>query len=228
VDNCEQTPNPGQEDGNCVGIGDACTVSETPEIVVLASGGPLFPSSPVAAVVADPNLDSISATFNTLLLGSTYDTLSDYNSDTRRDEIASIPQPIAGAHQIRIVRKDGYPDSAKFTLSVRIDGNHALEPLDYRNVTISSIGTTVPDTLTYCPTVLTPGNCDGSSPVTVPQAGDIIYLVNHVFKSGSAPDPAAICDVNRDGPTTAADIIYLVNYIFKGGPKPCSISICSP
>lgn len=53
-------------------------------------------------------------------------------------------------------------------------------------------------------------------------AGDIIYLVNYVFKAG--PDPiggVAVGDVNCSGAITAADIIYLVNYVFKAGTPPC-------
>jgi hypothetical protein len=55
-------------------------------------------------------------------------------------------------------------------------------------------------------------------------AGDIIYMVNFVFKSGPPPNPiVAAGDVNCDGNDTAADVIYLVNMVFKSGPPPCDV-----
>lgn len=53
-------------------------------------------------------------------------------------------------------------------------------------------------------------------------SADIIYLVNHVFKGGSAPQPcSAAGDVNCNGSVTSADVISMVNHVFKGGPVPC-------
>jgi uncharacterized Ntn-hydrolase superfamily protein len=61
-------------------------------------------------------------------------------------------------------------------------------------------------------------NVDG-----VVTSADVIYLVNHVFKSGAPPQPVPEAgDVNQSGALTSADIIFLVNYIFKSGPAPCS------
>jgi subtilisin family serine protease len=55
-------------------------------------------------------------------------------------------------------------------------------------------------------------------------SADIIYMVNHVFKSGVAPVPVSeVGDVNCSGSLTSADVIYLVNYVFKGGPAPCDV-----
>jgi hypothetical protein len=60
-------------------------------------------------------------------------------------------------------------------------------------------------------------NADG-----VITSADVIYLVDHVFKSGQPPLPSMEAgDVNCSGSITSADIIFLVNYAFKGGPAPC-------
>jgi hypothetical protein len=65
------------------------------------------------------------------------------------------------------------------------------------------------------------GDVDLSTDIT---AADIIWLVNHVFKSGLDPLPcAANGDVDCSGAVTAADIIFEVNHVFKGGPPPCDI-----
>lgn len=58
-------------------------------------------------------------------------------------------------------------------------------------------------------------NIDGSINLS-----DIIFLVNYVFKGGTAPDPLSLGDVNGDTAVNLGDIIYLVNFIFKGGPPP--------
>jgi hypothetical protein len=49
---------------------------------------------------------------------------------------------------------------------------------------------------------------------------DVVYLINYLFKGGSAPVPLSTGDVNCDGKVTVSDVIYLINYLFKGGPKP--------
>ncbi|HVP36400.1 MAG TPA: dockerin type I domain-containing protein [Terriglobales bacterium] len=50
--------------------------------------------------------------------------------------------------------------------------------------------------------------------------GDVIYVLNYLFKNGWGILPAWTGDVNADGRTTVTDVIYLVNYLFKGGPDP--------
>jgi len=64
-------------------------------------------------------------------------------------------------------------------------------------------------------------NADG-----VVTSGDIVFLVNYVFKGGAAPVPLSFGDVNLSCDITAADIIYLVNFVFKSGPAP--LGSCVP
>lgn len=52
--------------------------------------------------------------------------------------------------------------------------------------------------------------------------GDIVYLVNYLFKQGPAPVPFSSGDANFDGKVNLADVVYLVNYLFKQGPSPCA------
>jgi sugar lactone lactonase YvrE len=51
-------------------------------------------------------------------------------------------------------------------------------------------------------------------------SSDIIFLVNHVFKSGPAPVPGTVGDVDASCTVTASDIILLVNFVFKSGIAP--------
>ena len=62
------------------------------------------------------------------------------------------------------------------------------------------------------------GDADGVQAINV---ADAVYLVNYVFKGGSAPEPIEAGDANCDGTVNLADAVYLVNYVFKGGPEPC-------
>ena len=75
-------------------------------------------------------------------------------------------------------------------------------------------------TLANC-LVLQTGDVNFSGDIT---ASDVIYVVNHVFRSGPAPQlcPAA-GDVNCSGNITSADVIYMVNHVFKSDAPPCNL-----
>jgi hypothetical protein len=62
------------------------------------------------------------------------------------------------------------------------------------------------------------GDANGDGKWTV---GDVIYLINYLFKGGPSPNPKLAGDANCDGKVTVADAVYLINYLFKGGPPPC-------
>ncbi|MEZ5357743.1 MAG: lamin tail domain-containing protein [Candidatus Zixiibacteriota bacterium] len=51
--------------------------------------------------------------------------------------------------------------------------------------------------------------------------GDAVYLINYIFKGGSAPVPLESGDANCDGSVNIGDAVYLISYIFRGGPAPC-------
>jgi hypothetical protein len=51
--------------------------------------------------------------------------------------------------------------------------------------------------------------------------GDIVYLINYLFKLGPEPDPFyGDADANGDGKVSLGDIVWLINYLFKLGPSP--------
>ena len=65
-----------------------------------------------------------------------------------------------------------------------------------------------------------PGEADNTLPMNIL---DIVYLINHVYKSGPAPVPYGLCngDPNCDCTINILDIVYLINTIYKDGPQPC-------
>jgi len=53
--------------------------------------------------------------------------------------------------------------------------------------------------------------------------GDVLHLVNYLYKGGSEPLPTEAGDCNRDEKVDLGDILYLINYLYKGGPAPCEM-----
>ena len=63
--------------------------------------------------------------------------------------------------------------------------------------------------------------CGDASGDDLIDVGDVVYLINYLFKSGPAPNPLVSGDANSDGMVDVGDVIYLINYLFKAGPEPC-------
>ena len=80
------------------------------------------------------------------------------------------------------------------------------DPLGYRPVFIKGIFSIVG---------YKPGDADYDKDVDV---GDVVYLINYLFKGGPEPYPMVAADVNGDCERNISDVIYLINYLFKGGP----------
>jgi hypothetical protein len=65
-----------------------------------------------------------------------------------------------------------------------------------------------------------PGDVTGDGLIDL---GDVVLLINYLYKSGIGPDPLEAGDVNCDATVDLGDVVYLVNYLFKNGPPPgCS------
>jgi hypothetical protein len=94
-----------------------------------------------------------------------------------------------------------------------------------KSAPVAMVADTVIMQSSLCPVAMT-GDVNLTGEIT---SGDIIYMVNFVFKGGMEPLPCeASGDVNCDGAITAADIISLVNYVFKGGSVPCDVCTLIP
>jgi hypothetical protein len=66
--------------------------------------------------------------------------------------------------------------------------------------------------------LLIPGDSNGDSLLSI---GDLVYLVNYLFKGGSPPTPLQAGDLNCDSKTSLTELFYLINFFFKSGPPPC-------
>ncbi|MEZ5359358.1 MAG: M14 family zinc carboxypeptidase [Candidatus Zixiibacteriota bacterium] len=61
------------------------------------------------------------------------------------------------------------------------------------------------------------GDANGDEAVNI---ADAVFLVNYIFKGGTAPDPVEAGDVNNDASSNIGDAVYLIQYVFNGGPAP--------
>ncbi len=52
------------------------------------------------------------------------------------------------------------------------------------------------------------------------EAGDVVYLISYLFRSGPAPEPMCVGDANLSGSVEAGDVVYLISYLFRSGPAP--------
>ncbi len=65
----------------------------------------------------------------------------------------------------------------------------------------------------------TPGDVNNDGQVDI---GDVVYMVNYLFKHSIAPEPIELGDVNGDCEVNIGDVVYLINYLFKDGALPKS------
>jgi hypothetical protein len=61
------------------------------------------------------------------------------------------------------------------------------------------------------------GDADGNGVINLL---DITYIINFLYKNGSAPKPPAAGDANGNGATNISDITYLINFLYKQGLSP--------
>ncbi len=65
-----------------------------------------------------------------------------------------------------------------------------------------------------------PGDANNDSLVDI---GDVVFLINYLFKTGPEPCVREAVDANGDHQIDVGDVVYLINYLFKGGPPPCEL-----
>ncbi len=49
---------------------------------------------------------------------------------------------------------------------------------------------------------------------------DAIYILNHVFSNGPAPEPVCSGNANGDNSVDVSDVVILINHVFNHGPAP--------
>jgi hypothetical protein len=62
------------------------------------------------------------------------------------------------------------------------------------------------------------GDCNENGLI---EPGDVIFLLNYLFRGGDAPQPLCRGDANCNGDRDPGDVVLLINYLFKGNVPPC-------
>jgi hypothetical protein len=62
-----------------------------------------------------------------------------------------------------------------------------------------------------------PGDVNGDGETNV---GDIVFLVNYLYRGGIPPDDPEAADVNGDCVVDVGDVAYLVNYLYRNSAAP--------
>jgi hypothetical protein len=70
-------------------------------------------------------------------------------------------------------------------------------------------------TIKYVQTGLWRGDANKDGVVEV---GDVIFLINYLYRNGPAPHPVALGDCSCDQVLDLSDLLILINYLFKSGP----------
>jgi len=58
------------------------------------------------------------------------------------------------------------------------------------------------------------------NPDGIINVGDVVCLVNYLYKLGDEPCPVEAGDVNGDCALNVGDVVFLVNYLYRGGVPP--------
>ncbi|MCK4403486.1 MAG: hypothetical protein KAW02_00220 [candidate division Zixibacteria bacterium] len=51
--------------------------------------------------------------------------------------------------------------------------------------------------------------------------GDVVYIINYLYRQGEEPDPLESGNASCDGIVDLADIVWLIGYLYRAGPAPC-------
>jgi len=50
--------------------------------------------------------------------------------------------------------------------------------------------------------------------------GDVVFLIDYLYRDGDAPDLLAAGDANGDCVVDLGDVVTLINYLFRDGAPP--------
>jgi uncharacterized delta-60 repeat protein len=112
-----------------------------------------------------------------------------------------------------VARYDGPDNDHDAAAALAVDGSGNVYVAGH-----SSSGETAEDYLIikYCQATRGDTNRDG-----IIDLGDVVFLINYLYKNGPAPCPSEAGNANCDETIDLGDVVYLINYLFKGGPPPC-------
>ncbi|HEX7401620.1 MAG TPA: SBBP repeat-containing protein, partial [candidate division Zixibacteria bacterium] len=144
--------------------------------------------------------------------GNVYVTGWSYGSGTNGDYATIKYYPDGDTAWVRRYNGPGNDFDVANDIAVDGSGNIYVTGDSYGSGTNSDYAT-----IKYVQFLCGDANKDG-----IVDVGDVVYLINYLFKSGPSPVPILKAgDVSGDGVVDVGDVVYLINYLFKQGPAPC-------
>jgi hypothetical protein len=216
-DNCEWVYNPGQEDADSNGVGDACQ-NNTP-----AGTGVVVELGPV--VLTFTRVDSVGFTNLTMHSIPYEPPLEDY-----------IPVPWCPSQYYEITTDAQYSGEIDIGLHydspfginlpeldfelMRLDGQDWLsvgDSVDSLSDTIYAVAESLGTFQLYVKMT----RCGDSDANGIINISDAVLLVAFIFGGGPAPVPYLNGNPDCNTFINVSDAVHLVTYIFGGGPEPC-------
>lgn len=146
------------------------------------------------------------------------------------------PKQVTSAVSEVQVRQTSFPQTAPFTSSRQgyqlvtdvLDGFGGESESDNYRIPVNSGGQPSPAGLSesanwgveagYVLAIrVTRGDVNAGGIINV---GDVVSLVNYLYRAGGEPCPVEAGDVTSDGIVNVGDVVYLVNYLYRGGDPP--------
>ncbi len=106
------------------------------------------------------------------------------------------------------------------TGSVAVDSTYTSHPHGFLHLVDLMPQVIFPQMVRFESFIIRPGDTSGDGVV---DAGDVVSLINYLFRGGDIPDPLCRGDANGDAVVNPSDVVGLINYLFRAGPPPeCS------
>jgi len=116
-------------------------------------------------------------------------------------------------NQLWVEKYNGTGDNSDGAVAMAVDSSYSVYVTGYSTGISTGIDYT---TIRY----IQPFTCGDANHDGVMDIGDVVYLINYLYKNGPAPNRLEAGDTNSDGIVDVGDVVYLINYLFKGGPAP--------
>jgi hypothetical protein len=124
----------------------------------------------------------------------------------------TIVDPDDESHLIAYPEYPGWCSLQNDSLMGTASSTVSLDP-----VTVTAQDYCKADTLSFVVRTYLAGDANADGTVDV---GDVVHIINYLYKNGPPPDPLEAGDANCDAIVDVGDVVHLINYLYKAGSAP--------